>query len=89
MKTQAIKQTKYTPPQIAAMWGISVDKVLVWIRSGELRAIDGSSSRSQRPRYLIDIDDLKDFERRRAVSPPPSPRRRSQQKDDHVIEFYK
>jgi Helix-turn-helix domain len=69
---------KITPPELAKQWGISPEKVLVWITSGELRAIDASTHRGQRPRYLIDVDDLAAFERSRAVTPPPvsTPRRR-------------
>lgn len=79
---------KLTPPELAKLWGISPDKVVAWIRAGELRAIDASTSRSQRPRYLIDIEDLRAFEDRRSVSPHPKPRRRRQKRDAKVIEFY-
>ena len=82
------KKTKISPPELAAMWGISPDKIVSWIKSGELRAIDASTSRNQRPRYLIDVDDLADFEARRSCSPPPKPRRRHRQSKT-VFEFYK
>lgn len=71
---------KLTPPEIARLWGITPDKVLVWIRSGELRAIDASTSQGERPRYLVDIDDLAAFERSRSTAPKaeakPARRRR-------------
>jgi transposase len=78
-----VEKTKVTPPEVAAMWGISVAKVLRWISSGELRAIDASSKRKQRPRYLIDIEDLSEFEERRSTTPRPKsvPRRRRQVDD--------
>lgn len=60
-----IKRTKLTPPQVARQWGISPEKVVGWIRSGELRAIDASKLRGHRPRYLIDVADLAEFEKRR------------------------
>ena len=78
MRTATIQKQKFTPPEIARLWGISVEKVVAFIRSGELRAINAASpGRNQRPRFLIDIVDLEDFEQRRAVSPPPkqTPRR--------------
>jgi len=80
---ESVEKTKVTPPQVAAMWGISVAKVVGWIRSGELRAIDASSNRKQRPRYLIDIEDLAEFEQRRSTIPRPKsvPRRRRQVDD--------
>jgi len=78
---------KITPPKLARLWGISPDKILVWIRSGELRAIDASTSRTQRPRYLIDLDDLADFEARRAETPSPKskPRRKP---ETAITEYY-
>lgn len=56
------KREKLTPPELAARWGVSADKVLIWIRGGELRAIDASTRRGGRPRYLIDVEDIKTFE---------------------------
>ena len=71
------ERTKLTPPQIARRWGIAVDKALCWIRSGELVAMDASTSRTGRPRYLIDVADLERFEAGRRVSADGrSPRRR-------------
>lgn len=68
---------KLTPPQVARLWGVSVDKVLTWIRSGELIAINASTSGSGRPRYLVDISALEAFERRRqVVAQKRIPRRR-------------
>ncbi len=60
---------KMTPPQIARLWGISPDKVVAWIKAGELPAIDGATrANGKRPRYLIDVADLGEFERRRSTS---------------------
>ncbi len=60
---------KFTPPQVARAWGIDPIKVLQWIRSGQLRAIDGATPGSTRPRYLVDRDDLAAFEAARTVRP--------------------
>ena len=83
-------RTKLTPSEVAKAWGVSPDKILNWIRSGELRAINVASNRSGRPRYRIDVNDLKDFENRREVfsSPKPPPRRQRSPRDDDVIEFF-
>ena len=82
-------RTRITPPTLAKSWGISVDKVLAWIRSGELRAIDVSTRRGGRPRYLLDVADIAAFEALRAVQPPlQKPRRRRKSNDSSVIEFY-
>jgi hypothetical protein len=58
---------KLTPPQVAKQWGVAPEKIVAWIRSGELKAIDASTSRGKRPRYLIDIKDLAAFEQSRLV----------------------
>lgn len=76
--TDASQRTKITPPQLAKRWGIDPAKVHGWIRSGELRAIDVSSTRGGRPRYLIDVADVAAFEASREVRPPsPVSRRRT------------
>ena len=72
MGCATVCKTKLTPPEIARLWGISVEKVLNFIRSGELRAINAATpGRNRRPRYLIGVADLEDFERRRTVGPTP------------------
>jgi excisionase family DNA binding protein len=80
---------KLTPPEVARLWGVSHDKVLAWIRSGELRAIDVATKRDGRPQYRIDIEELNAFEQRRMVRPSSPPRRdTNQDKDDGIIEFF-
>ena len=41
----ALAKQKLTPPEVAELWGIAHDKVLTWIRAGELAAIDASTTR--------------------------------------------
>lgn len=81
-------RTKLTPPELARLWGISPDKVLAWIRGGELRAIDASSRRGGRPRFLIDRADIETFEANRAVTPPPKSPRRRKKVPAEIIEFF-
>jgi hypothetical protein len=64
-----LERQKLTPPQLAKLWGCSVQKIIWFIRSGELRAITLATSRSGRPRYAIDLDDIAAFERARQVVP--------------------
>ena len=54
---QALPRT-LTTRQVAVHLGVCADKVLNWIRSGELRAIDVANRGSTRPRYRIDPGDL-------------------------------
>jgi hypothetical protein len=62
-------KSKMTPPQIAEAWGVSPEKIIGFIRSGELKAINVATRRRGRPRYLVDIEDLEAFERLRTVCP--------------------
>ena len=85
-----ILQSKLTPPQLAKRWGVSADKIVGFIKSGELRAIDVSSNRgSVRPRYLIDQRDIEAFEASRAVvAPTPKPKRRRRRRDPAIKEYF-
>lgn len=69
-----------TPPEIATRLRVSPEKVLGWIRRGELRAINVSDG--NRPRYRINPDDLEAFLNRREVQPPPRIQRRSRTPPD-------
>jgi hypothetical protein len=81
------KRTKLTPPALARLWGISADKILRWIAAGELRATNAATSAKGRPRWLIDMADLAEFEARRAAQPKAAaPRRRKSSAD--IIEFF-
>ncbi len=61
-----------TPSQVARRYGVSADKVLAWIRAGELRAINVAvKADGSLPRYRIDPTALADFERERAVKCSP------------------
>ena len=80
---------KLTPPEVAARYGISPDKVVAWIRNGELRAVNGATKPTGRPRWLIDEADLIAFERKRSAQAAPTlavPRRRRQ--TEGVISFF-
>ncbi|HAA50434.1 MAG TPA: DNA-binding protein [Planctomycetaceae bacterium] len=68
------EREKLTPPQLARKLGVGTEKVLGWIRTGELRAINGATKPGGRPRYLIDQADVELFEAARRVVPKkPSP----------------
>jgi len=70
-----------TPPEVARRWRIRHDKVLTWIRSGELRAINVATKPDGRPSYRVDPDDLRAFANRRAVATSPrQPNRKLRQK---------
>lgn len=80
--------TKLTPPQLARRWGISPDKVLAWIRAGELRAIDACTKLGGRPRYLIDERDIAEFEGRRSSTRQEPCLRRQQGLQNGITQFF-
>lgn len=70
-----------TPPEVARRWRVRHDKVLTWIRSGELRAINVATKPDGRPSYRVDPDDLRAFANRRTVvTSPRQPKRKRRQK---------
>ena len=72
------RQPRYLiPREIAIRLRVSPEKVLGWIRRGELCAINVSNA--TRPRYRINPDDLEAFLRRREVQPPPPRQRRKRE----------
>lgn len=68
------KRPYRTPPEQAKAWGVTHEHVLRLIHAGELAAFNVSTGK-QRPRYLISLDDVAEFERRRSTRPiPESPK---------------
>ncbi len=64
----------YTPPEVARRLRCRESKVIAWIRSGRLAAID--ISEGSRPRYRISRRALDSFLQARAVAPIARPARR-------------
>ena len=81
-------KSRITPPQLARHMGVSPDKILHWIRTGELRAFNAATRVGGRPRYLISADAVAEFEKRREVVCTAKARRRTRKKNDGVIEFF-
>ena len=86
--SQPIEPRKLTPPQLARRLGVGPDKVLNWIRTGELRAINAATKPNGRPRYLIDIEDLRAFENRRAVTPRCVAAKRTKTSSSDVAKYF-
>jgi len=82
------RREKLTPPKLAESWGISPDKVLSWIRSGELRAVNVATDRRSRPRYLIDAQAIEEFELARSIEPVRATTRRKPNRDDGITEYF-
>ena len=75
-----------TPPTIARQLGVKPERVVNWIKTGRLRAVDLSEPGSLRPRYKVDPVDLTAFLNSRAVAAPPKPSRR--RRENAVTEFF-
>lgn len=67
MKNKSTDQKYLTVPQVAARWGVNVDKVRKFIEVGELRGINIAQSLQTRPRYRVRAEDVAAFEDRRAA----------------------
>jgi len=56
----------YTPAEIAERYGVKDSKILAWISSGELLAINTATRAKGRPRWRISSSSLQAFEELRA-----------------------
>ena len=75
-----------TPPEVAALLGINSGKVLCFIRTGELRAVNVAASLIGRARWRVSPADLAVFEQRRSAVAPP--KTRPSRKTVGVIQFF-
>ena len=75
-------------PEAAADYGISDTKVLGWIRSGELRAVNVAASRCGRPRWRIEKSELERFMAARMNATPVKVPRTRPPRNEGVIQFY-
>jgi excisionase family DNA binding protein len=84
---EALPSRGQTPAEVARRLRVSRGRILAWIRSGELSAINTASARLRRPRYVILPEHLRAFTAARQVSPPPkSPPRRRRRSEE--IDYY-
>jgi len=76
-------------PRIAKQLGVKQQRVLSWIHSGELRAVDVSENgKRNRPRWRIARQALEEFLRERSNrKPTPPPRRRKGRGE--IVEYFK
>jgi hypothetical protein len=80
----------FTPPQLAKRFGVAPEKIIGWIRRGELAAINLAAAPGGRPRYRVSLAEVLGFERRRAVIPrsATTPRPRRRRRSPHVVDFF-
>lgn len=65
--TNEASEAYLTPPEVAKLLRVSHQKVMVWIRRGELRAFNVGNG--NRPRYRVGRDSLDAFTAAREVQP--------------------
>lgn len=68
MRKQIGEKRCFSPDEIALDWAVSRDKVIGWIRAGELRAFNAALKAGRRPIYRITEDDLRAFVASRELS---------------------
>jgi len=77
-----------TPPEVAQRLAVKPAKILGWIRSGRLRAINVANPGCRRPRFRIDPADLQVFLATLTVHPPAKLTRRRRNAKTDVITFF-
>lgn len=80
--------TFLTPKEISERLAISVDTVLRWIHSGQLKASDVSRTASGRPQWRINATDLDEFLKLRVAPNVSESRKRRRKTPEKVIRFY-
>jgi excisionase family DNA binding protein len=78
----------YTVEELTHRFGVTEHTVLIWIRAGELKAVNvGRTPDGRKPRWRITEQALAEFEVLRTPT-PPVPRTRRRKRLGDVIEFY-
>jgi transposase len=76
-----------TVRDVARRYRVGDDKVRGWIRRGELRAINTAAVLRGKPRWVVPVEALAEFERRRSAAEPPQPARRRRKQPGFVDYF--
>ena len=76
----------WTPNELSRLLRVSPDRIRGWIASGELTAVNTSSVRCGKPRYVVLPHHLAAFEQRRAAASSPKPQRR--RRLAAVVDYY-
>lgn len=74
-----------TPPARAKELGITPEKIIAFIRAGELHAINVAAPGATRPRYVITDEAWREFLQRRAARPDAKPPKRRPKSEPYPV----
>ncbi len=79
----------YSPADLAERYKCKPEKVIAWIRAGELAVVNVGNG-TRKPRWRVTAEALADFERRRASPAPAAAKatRRRRRAPAGIIEFF-
>jgi excisionase family DNA binding protein len=83
----ALASRYLTPPGVAERLGVDSHRVVGWIRSGQLPAVNVGDG-ARRPRFRVSEADLAAFLAARSVGPAPRVSRIRRRRDSQVTEFF-
>jgi transposase len=72
-----------SPRDVCRRYKVGIDKVMGWIRRGELKAINVATALCGKPRWVVTPEGLAEFERLRAGGPPKKQRKRRRPDSDY------
>ncbi len=70
----------FTPPELAKLWRVSPEKIVLLIRGGQLRAFDAAAPDSRLPRFRVPAEAVRNFEHGRQPAAVPSTSGRRQRR---------
>jgi Helix-turn-helix domain len=76
-----------TVADLALLLRVGEDKIRLWIKAGELMAVNTAATLASKPRWIVLPRDLDEFQRRRSGATPPKPARRRYKKISKVDYF--
>jgi hypothetical protein len=77
-----------SPRDLCHRYKVGLDKVLGWIRRGELKAVNVATALCGKPRWVVTPEAIAEFERMRAGGLPPKKERRRQRNPPDFVDFY-
>lgn|GEM_PF-5709139 len=77
-----------TVADVARRYRVGCDKVRMWIRRGELVAINTAAALCGRPRWVVPADSLEAFEQRRRASRPVAEVTTRRRREREMVDYF-